>query len=221
MLLPRSCLPLAYLDPMSEAQGSPSSQLFSANIEILEKTELGGSLDQPTVLVAESTTESRLWAIEGVELGIYALCRLTRWVTKDILKRRQPVFDGPNPFLKAKYFKEDQADRDEWWHSVAIRPIPKIEESVNNPLPVERDGELRLCLRRPSGRISPQYPKEDETASTEVEDAIGTLEAMVDEVPQKPDEIFNMIRHQYQEALYASRVRNIFYTLCGRVTDWA
>ena len=220
LLLPRSCLPLAYLDPISEAQGSSSSQLFSAKIEILEKTEPGGSLDQPTVLIAESTTESRLWAVERVKREIYALCRLTRWVTKDTLQRGQPVSDNPKPSLKPTYLKEDQPDKDEWWHSAAIRPMPKSEESVNSPWPVERDTELRLCLRRPSGRTSPQSPRDDETASAGVEDAIGALEAMVDEIPQKPDEIFNMIRHHYQEALYASRVRTLYYTFCGTVTDW-
>lgn len=78
VLLPRSRLPLSWLDVSLENPDVQAGQLFMANIPDLED-DLSAQRE-PVVLVARFSHDSGLCVIERVKRGIYAVCRLARWV---------------------------------------------------------------------------------------------------------------------------------------------
>jgi len=79
-LLPRSQLPLAYLDTLNGG-----SQLFSAHIHILESVH--AAEQEPYLLIAEEGQAKRFYAIERAKRRTYALCRLGTWVSRQQLER--------------------------------------------------------------------------------------------------------------------------------------
>lgn len=219
LLLHRSCLPLAYLDPIGGGQDQSGSRLFTANIGILEKDVPEDASSPPRVLIAQSTVDDKLWAVERVQIGIYALCGLNTWVTLKMLERLQGTAGDEHRIMKQHYLMQTQRAEEEWWSSAAVKPQREVETGVGNLTNATRTGEFALCLQRPIQNSPPESQIMKQTPSTVATGINTALEAMADEVSQGPQEVFNMIRSQYQEALYASKVSTLHCTPVSYITN--
>lgn len=209
-LLPRSCLPLAYLDPTGETGEQLRSRLFSARIQILEGNDQDDQPTQPVVLVAQSSADDRLYAVEKVQCRVYALCRLGSWVTLKAFEQQRSVHSDLNLPRKGRHPVRPEQAGDHWWHTAAIRPEHDNEVRCKSSSRAEKSREVRLFLQRPMYKSTPLNLAAEETSLPIVPlQSKNMLETMIDEAPQEPGEIFDMIRSQYLEALYASKVNFI------------
>ena len=218
ILIPRSCLPLAYLDPVGDQEDEFGSRLFSAWIEGLEGNQQENQLStQPTVLIAQSTSEGRLHAVERVQIGIYALCRLGQWVTTGAVERLQAGAMDRYPSQIVQNEEQRRGSSDEWWRSAAI----KLDSEARNG--VTRSGKIpgvRLCLQKPVQKSTPPSPTSDRiSASILPEQEEGLLENMVEKAAKEPEEMLETIKSQYQEALYASKVGLQYVVYLDTVAD--
>lgn len=207
LLLPRSCLPLAYLDPFRGTDDLPSSTLFSAHIETLEESVHEDRwTNQPTVLIVQSAIDEGLFAVERVQGGIYAMCRLGDWVTVNTLERMQtiPIDIAPQP--KRNRQEQPGLPGDNWWGTAAIGSRREHKYDRGKKIDVEKTRGMRLCLQGPPH--TPTAPSQifQETSQPVSQDQTqNVLTGMVEEAAQNPEEVLKMVRDQYQEALYASK----------------
>ena len=77
--------------------------------------------EEAKILIAESPEERRLFAIERVERGVYALCGLAQWVALDDIGRKT---------IKRARFSAHQTtidpEREAWWAAASI-PKAKVQ----------------------------------------------------------------------------------------------
>lgn len=208
LLLPRSFLPLAYLDHNGGPEDNHGSRLFSARIEVLEAKHLKDGQAQPLVLIAQSTKDNRLHAVERVQIGIYALCTLGVWVTLRTLQRlpaERKEFDLQHERQNAA---QDCRSEREWWRAAVIEAEHGANANLSTSYGAVKTRDVHLCLQRPVQKSAPQGT----TAKVEIPVPMeplqieNTLITMVEEIPQSPEEVLEMIKSQYLEALYASKV---------------
>ena len=211
LLVPRLSLPLVYLDSQTDSYGSTGSRLFSASEKTLKA--LAGSSQQaqePKVLIAQHDGGHRLYAVEFVREGIYALCRLSDWVG---------LKDFGKPPTKAKKISHGDhattvAGDSQWWRKAALVTGDTIRTTERRP---EIQG-IRLALKPPSNwtplTTTTDLPIEPADASNyeaiKVEDV--SLDALKngEARPQPPatdsGDVLGIIRVQYLEALYINKV---------------
>ena len=206
--IPRSCLPLAYLDPSGGRDDLLGSNLFSGYIGYLEKIvreDLRSS--QPTVLIAQSALDDGLFAIERAEEGIYAMCRLGHWVDKNMLERLLVVpVDVARP-QKRQSQEQPRLHGNSWWSIAAIGFMRESNCDPGKNSGVGKTRGVRLCLQMPQQKLTaPAQVNQEIEASIMQSQVDVSLESMVEEVAQDPEEILRTVRTQYQEALYASKV---------------
>ena len=195
---------MAVLDLGSNSGDDPDSRLFTAHITLLESAIEAS--EQPRVLIAESAADARLCAIEKVDEGIYALCNLVRTTDLNILAHSHPT--GRQRVCTRRSIEETDVNSppENWWHSAALSQ-PGYHE-VKDILP--RSGKAhgaRLCLQRPVPRkLSPNVGISEGPPNLLPENVERfRLEAMASS-SQGIDNLHDMIRFQYHEALYASKV---------------
>lgn len=215
ILLPRSCLPLAFLDVNGTSGDLQGNRIFSA-----KKTFLEASLSPkkhpagPVVLIAESVVTPCLHAVEQVQPGIYALCQLCSWVTLKDLDRL--IFNSKaQPNIRS--LEKAILPGNRWWHEATLQGDRAVQISQSEQRKPWVTEGFQLCLKAPM-RQNPL------AASPEGTMALAVSENMVQDMPlqettQSIDEIFNMIRLQYQEALYMSQVRPYHSLHCYSNTD--
>lgn len=219
--LPRSCLPLAYLDPLGGPDDLPGGTFFSAHIQVLEKImHEDRRSNQPTVLIAQSTIDNRLFAIECIQEEIYALCRLGSWVSVNTLERLQTVpIDIVRP-QKRQRQEQPGLPGDKWWSTAAIdfRPENRYVQGKNSG--VEKTRGVQLCLQTAQqksatpARVTEEISQPISQAQTE-NMSTNTMEGAAQDL----EEVLKMVKAQYQEALYATKVRISFCTSFGPFTD--
>lgn len=219
--LPRSCLPLAYLDPLGGQDALHRSNLFSAYIEVLEEiVHQDPRSNQPTVLIAQSAIDDGLFAIERVQEGIYAICRLGNWVSVDTLARLQTVpIDIVRP-RKRQHQGQPGLPGDKWWSTAAIAFRSETICDQGKKSSGEKSRGVRLCLQ--PAQQEPTTPAQitQEISQPVLQDQTGNvLTDMVEEAAQDPEEVLKAVRVQYQEALYASKVKRFSCTSFGLITD--
>ncbi|KAL1885606.1 hypothetical protein Plec18167_001101 [Paecilomyces lecythidis] len=119
VLLPRSRLPLSWLDVSWESPDVRAGQLFMANIPDLEDDLYGHK--EPVVLVARFSHDSQLCIIERVKRGIYAVCGLARGVEEGDLFVAAKGWRRPDAATQEvrHEFSED-AGRGEWWEAAKV-----------------------------------------------------------------------------------------------------
>lgn len=218
--LPRSCLPLAYLDPFWGPDDLPGSNLFSAHIEVLEEfVHEDRWSNQPTVLIAQSAIDEGLYAVERVQREIYAICRLGDWVTVNMLERMQTVPIDIVCQPRRRRQEQPELPGDKWWSTAAIGPRPEHRYDQGKKIGVEKTRGVRLCLQRPPQKPTTPIQIIQEISRPVLQDQTGTLMTdMVAGEAQDPEEVLKMVRDQYQEALYASKVW-LSYTIFAPITD--
>ncbi|KKY18486.1 putative dna replication regulator sld3 [Diplodia seriata] len=117
-LIERSQLPLSFLDVTggsSAAAALPSTRLFSAHVDALERRASDHDDDDdhdddeqegeeedvpatPKVLVTRLEADGSLCAVERVRRGVYALCKLGAWVREEDVGA-VPALEEADPFV--------------------------------------------------------------------------------------------------------------------------
>lgn len=208
-LLDRSCLPLAYIDANGGVE-DVGSRLFSARIAVLESglPEAWHSCQTP-VLIACSDSNNSFYAVEAVQLGIYALCRLGNWVThQDIQRLRAMSLENMLPRGNITH-KQANVSSNNWWRSAAIFASHNRRDFEEQKRKLAKIESFRLCPKTPAiktPRLDPVTPKIVPEAAQE------QVPFILDDMPQESfpqdtlNEVLDMIKAQYQEALYVSKV---------------
>lgn len=209
LLIPRSCLPLAFLDLNGTSRGPQGNRMFSANISSLAAISSSGKHnDGPMVLIAESSFTPCFYAVEQMRPGIYVLCQLCAWVTLNHLEKLKLGSKSPPNFLS---LEKAVLTGDKWWHkatiqSEGVRPSTKQYKSWAAE-------EFQLCLEAPVQQRPLAASPVKSVCETQEEQPLAVSDNMIREKPLQEnahnvDEVLNMIRTQYQEALYISQVRS-------------
>lgn len=208
-LLLRSCLPLTYIDSFDDGEGSAYSKMFSAHIKILEHNAEHHQHLHPKVLIVEDDAHTRLYAIERAQIGVYALSRFFQWVSISILEKLQDTTLACGPPLKREH--RDQASNldGEWWRDAAARPGPGGQVTQQNVLPAPaRIREIQLSLKRPFQKNPPSPIFRPILRTNPTEQSECMPDVRINDLPQDPEELFKLVKLQYQEALYVSKVGN-------------
>lgn len=209
ILIPRSCLSIAFFDFTGGKGDIRSNRFFSARIAVLEQdSSPAQTLVQQTVLIAASSSNDCLYAVERVRRGTYALCRLAAWVTLNELERSRQEYQ---PHSKAASIEQDPFSDSEWWHALAIKSDigsryiqPSISRQVELTRPrIRMKPPAVLLLKSPSIEevLEPVVQADAPVALNEIQS-----EALTELPRQDPDETLSMVRVQYREALYVSQV---------------
>ena len=207
--IPRSCLPLAYLDPLGARDNLPRSNLFSAHIELLEDNVLDDRWPgQPMVLIAESAIDDGLFAIERVQEGIYAMCRLGKWVTVHAIEQLHIIpVDIAKP-QKRQCHKQPRVRHNSWWSAATVDLMSPSRHDPSNDPGFEKTCEVRLCLQKPQQCLNtPAQDTQEIPPSIMQDQAESSVRDTLQEAAQDSEEVLKMVRAQYQDALYTSKVR--------------
>ncbi|PBP22579.1 hypothetical protein BUE80_DR006430 [Diplocarpon rosae] len=210
MLLPRSDIPLSYLDFHSGEKGLAISRLYEAHVKILELEERLGN--KPTVLIARVDDTRALYAVELESRGLYVICKLGSWVDLHDLKaaavlskeelpeqaglstptQSQPIA-GPHSNPESNKYSQKKRLAIEAIQSMVKRPPISLltNSQAASTEPEQAVDDYRLPSQKPNQKFDPQ---ENISLST-VEDIARPTAA----------EIFDNFRTQYLEALYLSR----------------
>ena len=206
LVISHSSLPLAYLDLSGDTNGTPGTQLFSASNAGLEKVFQEDPSGQSVLIAETQPDKAPLYAIEWVDTGLYALCRLGGWVTVKALEQIQARNTRIKPQRKRCCRRIAPQDND-WWRDLAIddrTDTSNGSEGKGKRLPQN----IGLCLKKPrsintlpvSSECIIQEPAPRTTKSLTAE---GSQELLM----QTSEDIFSMLRTQYQETLYFTKVR--------------
>ena len=159
------------------------------------------------VMIAQSAINDRLFAIEHVEERIYAMCRLGSWVTVKMLQQLHDVpIDIVHP-RKRQPQEQPGLPGDKWWSTAAIDFNPESRYDQGKESGVEDTRAVGLCLQPAQQKSAAPAQITQEISQPVLQDQIENIMTdVVEAAAQDPEEVFKMIRVQYQEALYTSKV---------------
>jgi len=177
---------------------------------------------QPIVLIAQSIGDGRLHAIERVQDGIYALCKLGSWVTLRALKRLSAQGCDHGTPRKIQTVEQDQTSACEWWRVATVEPDRGTNPNFNTSFIDGKPTNVRLSLQRSvQNCITQSVTTRDEVSpllqSKPTETMVGTV---LEEASQPPEEVLELIKSQYLETLYASKVGVIYLVLLDAITNY-
>lgn len=168
------------------------------------------SLNQPTVLIAQSTDDDGLFAVERVQDGVYAICGLGNWVTVNSLKRLKAVTIDIVPPRRRRRQEQPGHPGDKWWSTAAVDS--SFGNGCDGYEKTAKTYGVRLCLQTTKQKpIVPAQITQKIPQSSSKDQTRNVPTDIMDEVAQDPEEVFKMVRAQYQEALYASKVKHFFH----------
>ena len=163
-----------------------------------------------------------MYAVERVQVEVYALCRLGDWVSEQKIRQLQSTSIEHTAPQRQRLAEQAFSSISEWWRPAAIhdshnRRGGRIRVSAKSE-------NFRLCLKSPTTNTDERVPETEEPVSKadriNITSALEGLfdEAAAQDIPKEPEEVLRMIKDQYQEALYVSKVRNsIIITLPQRL----
>ena len=191
--------------------GLSSPRLFSACLQALDVLSPPQRFPhEQGILIVERDDKSTLYAIEAVEYGLYVLCPLNDWVRLEDFdaqsgKARKIVHGIPT---------SNAATNDPWWKQAGVRFDTRQNRVPQNMIQPDI-GSIRLSMK-------PVYPP------LKVEDGVDSLlgdtilavqppdaEPVAPNLANKdavvasntdPEDVPSMIRAQYLDALYMSKV---------------
>ncbi|GME25533.1 DNA replication regulator Sld3 [Neofusicoccum parvum] len=211
-LIERSQLPLSFLDLAGSSSIVPSTRLFSAYVEALERQSTDDDELPPTpkVLITRLEADGTLYAVERVQYGTYALCKLSAWVKEADVGSVPAFAEGLAYTQPLKALKKDDG-KGAWWQRAAV--------SASGEAAAEQKGGLapRISMRRPVPNIVHTGPQRQEEMDPFVDSArlpgfAGQEPVDIPvERPQTAEEVFQAIVQQYLEALYLSKTSLAFF----------
>jgi len=175
--------------------------LFSAQCKSLE-TYQDAPLDQTLLLIVQSETDGCLYVIEGVQHNIYALCNISGSVCLEKLQKLGTTNSISAPAVQHEAIRYiEEVPHQPWWRAAVIRTDPfasPLEAQARKP---------RLLLQRGRSLMQAQTLGDSpETQSNSQQPAEIPIQSNAAANIPEPAELFEIIKSQYQEALYASKV---------------
>ncbi|KAI4774928.1 hypothetical protein E4T52_10101 [Aureobasidium sp. EXF-3400] len=188
--LPRSALPLSYID-----NSDTPTRIFSANLPHLDHD----AQPSPLVMVArpESLPDQTLYAVERVGHKRYALCRLANWLEEQHIAAL--VSSAPTIAVPLRQTPLDNSSQS-WWQSAA-------PGALSTPAETSRKApRLSLCLRLP--------PQAESVPRIDLDIALQPLDQSVipDETCETPEDLLDRFLSQYLDTLYLSKTPLAFFT---------
>ena len=215
LLTSRSCLPLSYLDSNGIGDQSATTRIFSARNTFLEANLHGYTFDQPLLIATSGADDERLFAIERVDTGLYALCRLGQWVTLKALEKLHLLSQDRPRLSKQRCTEYINRGKLDWRRSFAVESVTEVQNSHRKKVGGPSGKGVRLCMGVPlrPALVPPattikQAPAGDTSNNLELKaraDANGDGNECFQPALPDPAEALATIRAQYQEALYLSR----------------
>ncbi|KAL8910786.1 MAG: hypothetical protein Q9171_003965 [Xanthocarpia ochracea] len=216
LLLPRIHLPLAYLDPCGTTGFDQGTRLFSARIPVLETAYREHGVDTlPHVLITESSSKS-LYAIERVQPGIYAQCKLAGWIELEHLE----VLQNSDP-LDATSPKQPRLGTTE--QRIASRRARDGSPSIVHTT-TSSYHKARCDLRKPGyistnplsflENVPPAGPTAPPPAVTKSCKSIPLQEftpSAKEQGLQNPDDLLKSVKTQYMDLLYKSKASLAYF----------
>jgi DNA replication regulator SLD3 len=206
-LIPRTHVPLSFLDILSPSGPLPASRLFEAHVKVLELEER--MRNAPAVLIALCDDGKSIFVVERMEQNLYVLCKLGSWVSISrlcmgaIISKHQSFKaaasrSGAGSVLHKNKVESDNTPESSKYSKKKRLAIEAIQSMVKRP---SRDGLSTLQDQaRPfsqSGTVMESQSSKEPKAELIQEDINGRPMAT---------QIFDNIRSQYFEALYLSKV---------------
>ena len=208
LLTSRSCLPLSYLDLDGKENGVSGTQVFTARVALLEANLQGNSVDQPLLIASSSTNNATLFAVERIDAGLFALCRLANWVTLEALEKLYISSQDRPSATKRRCVQQDNEGEPDWWLPVAVGGAQNVKSKPD----LGGNGAVRLSMDVPKSVPAPQTISIEQSSSGDALQGPGVSvrandleEASLQPTLPNPVEALATIRAQYQEALYLSR----------------
>jgi hypothetical protein len=223
-LLERADLPLAFLDTASSQDLNTvdlGSRFFASRVQALENCLDNGDTTRSMLLVAKQREDGRLYAIERVRDGVYAICRLGSWVKDQDLQSRAVA----GQFETSMHSDLDNraGDTSKWWRSAVLKSESATLQQPNK--------KMKFSMAPPPSALGKQ-PKKAHlvTASpaTANEDRQTTISLLPNELVQAAvlpedtscdlvqpqitkESLFENLVTQYLETLYLSRASLAFF----------
>ncbi|KAI9782961.1 MAG: hypothetical protein M1839_004436 [Geoglossum umbratile] len=219
LILPRSHLPLSYLDLAASSTAVPTAHLFSAHIGALESEKFGGGNGEDSViLITRNEDDESLYAVESVGRGVYALCKLGDWVKEKALvgaalwARKEPQHTIVNQDIGGS----DSA----WWKFARVNPpAPSVFEPQGRRAGENDVADVLFSMKqpRPKALLATPHLPDSEPCSRGDQPAINTMVQSPElmggtaAIRQSAQEIFDIVRSQYLETLYISRASLAYF----------
>lgn len=219
-LIPRTHVPLSFLDILSPSGPLPVSRLFEAHVKVLELEER--MRNAPAVLIARYDDGKSMFVVERVEQNLYVLCKLGSWVSLGRLctgaiisiyqsfKAAASGSEAESVLHKNKVESQDTPESSKYSKKKRLA-IEAIQSMVKRP---SRDGLSTLQDQAvpfsQSGTVMESQPSKEPEAELIQEDI---------NVRPMATEIFDNIRSQYFEALYLSKVSHYLKKYSGNCSQ--
>ena len=162
-----------------------------------------------------------MYAVERVQQGIYAMCRLGKWVTYENIQRLQAMSLENMPSQRKVLYEQANASSNDWWQPAAIHANHGREDFHSQKQKFAKLENFRLCLKTPTTNTINTYSAIEELRPKRVQErnlsTFGDMmgDSIPQDTPQEPEEVLGMIKAQYQAALYVSKVRKLTIHVCS------
>ncbi|KAF7928204.1 hypothetical protein BELL_0278g00120 [Botrytis elliptica] len=211
ILLPRSQLPLSYLDVGSATNSLPQSRLFETHVKILELEERMGN--QPMVLIARLDDNRTLYAVERESRGLYVVLQLGSWVNIHQLRSSAVVAQTERTDVPVKGLLFGSTH-----FETSTEPLITPEGSKYTKKKRLAIEAIQSMIKRPSTPLLPEsrpqsVAPEKVPASEPQNDTQATicLPASETKTQATSTEIFDNVRTQYFESLYLSKTSLAYF----------
>lgn len=219
LLLPRSSLPLAYLDTFDSNGVAEYSKFFFAHVAALESPSFQEAPYLcPRLLITERNANS-LYAIERIRPGLYIQCKLGSWIT---LSQLQELRD-PDGCLERPSKRVCLEDAAQWWREISSQGEEgrqfrigqrTVEASWRQNLDLEKPEYISPNLTPSSHKLLAAPPVEAvDAAITAYEDVLQSQPQpfALNQSSQAPEDLFKTIQRQYMESLYKSKASLAYF----------
>jgi len=203
--LARAKLPLTFL-----STASSGSRTFASHVRVLEALHEHDEA-YSYVLVAKEQVRGRLYAIERVKRGCYAVCRLAESVGEaEILARSKTSITPPGSIVKRRVTVSSETAMP-WWSQAAYEmPSPRCEAET-------RDTSMPTSSMKPAMAIPCESTQAIESSAKNRTNVIdpsgdrtGSVDLTSDPAPSITDVCKNLAQ-QYLETLYVSRTSLAYF----------
>ncbi|POS86247.1 hypothetical protein EPUL_001156 [Erysiphe pulchra] len=210
VVLPRSRLPLSFLDFLSSANSLGSTRLFKTHVKALDLED-----NQPMVLVARDKESRNLFALEKEGRGLYAVCQIGSWVSlQKLYDAAGTTKQSPSKaFTRAEPFSSVISPSK--LGAVSPRPGAKNSNEKNRRLVIEA---IQSMVKKSSTLPQTEPFKQVEDANplpleNELSPVLKPVNSTLDGISssQSSTEIFENIRTHYFETLYLSRISLAYF----------
>ena len=156
-----------------------------------------------------------LFAIERVQKGLYSLLELHEFDVE--LQHGPSSYSVPESHSPEKLKNRNPSDK--WWQSAALS-APTLEESDAKWVPGNVESRQTVSLQGSSSELLTNDRLQNSPCGAEVNVMLETNSQSIsadkpEQKPQDTDQALQLIRTQYQEALYFSKVSK--FTLLFRI----